>query len=132
MNTAHTRAEPAIITKSGIAADFAIAIPRTDASGRHIAGKCVLGVSVAARLQLTFLPRRIAANVAKLCAFCLRLQLLDYVVDSILGSVDLALIEFTSSSGRGILCLVEVANAETEHMRKDFIALCGADPTNAF
>ena len=48
-------------------------------------------------------------------------------MDSILGSVDLGLIEFTSTSGRGILCLVEVANAETEHMRKDFIALSGAD-----
>jgi hypothetical protein len=27
MNAAHVRAEPAIITKSGIAVDFAIAIP---------------------------------------------------------------------------------------------------------
>jgi hypothetical protein len=41
-------AEPAIITRSGIAVDLAIAIPRgTDASGRHIPYQCVLGVAVA-------------------------------------------------------------------------------------
>jgi hypothetical protein len=48
MNAAHNRAEPAIITRSGIAVDFAIAIPRgTDASGRHIPYQCVLGVAAA-------------------------------------------------------------------------------------
>jgi hypothetical protein len=34
MNAAHIRAEPAIITRSGIAVEFAIAVPRgTDATG---------------------------------------------------------------------------------------------------
>jgi hypothetical protein len=46
-------------------------------------------------------------------------------VDSILGYVDFALIEYTSLSSRGILYLVEVANNATKHIRKDFIAACG-------
>jgi len=46
-------------------------------------------------------------------------------VNRVFGYVDLALIEFTSMSGRAILNLVKVANGATEHVRKDFIALCG-------
>jgi hypothetical protein len=46
-------------------------------------------------------------------------------VDGNFGYVDLALIEFTSMSGRGVLYLVQVANGATEHVRKDFIALRG-------
>ena len=43
-------------------------------------------------------------------------------MDGIFRDVDLALIEYTSPSGRGILYLVEIANDATEHMRKDFVA----------
>ncbi len=46
-------------------------------------------------------------------------------MDSIFGDVNFALIEYTSPGSRGILYLVEVANDETEHMRKDFAAVRG-------
>jgi hypothetical protein len=42
------------------------------------------------------------------------------------SDINFALIECTSLGGRGILYLVEVANDATEHMRKDFAAVCGA------
>ena len=50
--------------------------------------------------------------------------LLRVVVTYALGDVDLALIECTSPSGRGILYLVEIANDATEHVREDFVAVC--------
>jgi hypothetical protein len=63
----------------------------------------------------------------QLCAFRSRHQFLDDLVDGIFRDVDFAVIEYASLSSRGILYLVEIENGATEHVRKDFIALCGGD-----